>query len=82
MAYFDNAATTYPKPECVYHEMDSFYRSHGGSAGRGTHEGAKSAGMLIAETRDRLKFLFMRQIMRLFYPNSYIGFEYDYSGND
>lgn len=58
MAYFDNAATTYPKPECVYHEMDSFYRSHGGSASRGTHEGAKSAGMLIAETRDRLKFLF------------------------
>lgn len=58
MVYFDNAATTYPKPECVYHEMDSFYRSHGGSAGRGTHEGAKSAGMLIAETRDRLKFLF------------------------
>ena len=50
MEYFDNAATTYPKPECVYHEMDNFYRSHGGSAGRGTHEGAKSAGMLIAET--------------------------------
>ena len=24
MAYFDNAATTYPKPECVYEEwMDS-----------------------------------------------------------
>lgn len=64
MEYFDNAATTYPKPECVYHEMDNFYRSHGGSAGRGTHEGAKSAGMLIAETRDRLKSLFMRRIMR------------------
>lgn len=58
MAYFDNAATTYPKPECVYRGMDSFYRSHGGSAGRGTHEGAKSAGMLVKETRERLKKLF------------------------
>lgn len=58
MAYFDNAATTYPKPECVYREMDRFYRSHGGSAGRGTHEGAKSAGILIKETRERLKKLF------------------------
>ena len=34
MAYFDNAATTYPKPECVYSFMDDFYRHHGGSAGR------------------------------------------------
>ena len=29
MAYFDNAATTYPKPDCVYDFMDSFYRSGG-----------------------------------------------------
>lgn len=65
MAYFDNAATTYPKPECVYREMDRFYRSHGGSAGRGTHEGAKSAGILIKETRERLKSSSMLQTMRL-----------------
>mgnify|MGYP004472075485 CR=1 FL=1 len=37
MAYFDNAATTYPKPECVYQTMDEFYRNTGGSAGRGNH---------------------------------------------
>ena len=24
MAYFDNAATTFPKPECVYDFMDGF----------------------------------------------------------
>ena len=29
MAYFDNAATTYPKPECVYSFMDEFYLNHG-----------------------------------------------------
>ena len=58
MAYFDNAATTYPKPECVYREMDTFYRSHGGSAGRGNHRGAKSASKLISETREQIKNLF------------------------
>lgn len=55
MAYFDNAATTYPKPECVYSFMDSFYREHGGSAGRGKHTLSMSAGKLISDTRLRLK---------------------------
>jgi len=26
IAYFDNAATTFPKPEVVYEFMDKFYR--------------------------------------------------------
>lgn len=55
MAYFDNAATTYPKPECVYREMDAFYRGHGGSAGRGNYRGAQSASKLITETREQIK---------------------------
>ena len=44
MAYFDNAATTYPKPDCVYDFMDSFYRSSGANAGRGNYKLAQSAG--------------------------------------
>lgn len=55
MAYFDNAATTYPKPEEVYLQMDSFYRNNGGSAGRGKYEIARSASDLIAETRILLQ---------------------------
>lgn len=51
MAYFDNAATTYPKPEAVYSFMDEFYRTNGASAGRGVYRAALSAGALIAETR-------------------------------
>ncbi|MCH3972832.1 MAG: aminotransferase class V-fold PLP-dependent enzyme [Oscillospiraceae bacterium] len=51
MAYFDNAATTYPKPECVYKKMDEFYRSSGANAGRGNYKLAQSAGALIGETR-------------------------------
>ena len=43
MAYFDNAATTYPKPECVYSYMDEFYRHNGGNAGRGNYGLAQTA---------------------------------------
>lgn len=57
MAYFDNAATTYPKPEAVYTFMNEFYRSNGASAGRGNYEASLSAGTLIAETRCLLQDL-------------------------
>lgn len=55
MAYFDNAATTFPKPDCVYDFMDRFYREHGGNAGRGNHELSLTAGKLISDTRGRLQ---------------------------
>lgn len=51
MAYFDNAATSYPKPNEVYSFMDSFYRIHGGSAGRGDYAMSKSAKGITEETR-------------------------------
>lgn len=57
MAYFDNAATTYPKPECVYSFMDDFYRNSGGNAGRGNYGLAQTAGSLIANTRKRIQEL-------------------------
>lgn len=57
MAYFDNAATTYPKPECVYTFMDRFYRQNGGNAGRGHYSIAQSAGELILDTRKRIQEL-------------------------
>lgn len=57
MAYFDNAATTYPKPDCVYSFMDEFYRNNGGNAGRGTYGLAQTAGSMIADTRDKIQKL-------------------------
>ena len=57
MAYFDNAATTYPKPECVYAFMDEFYRKSGGSVGRGEYTMSISAGKLISETRKKIQEL-------------------------
>ena len=35
MHYFDNAATTFPKPSEVYEYMDTFYRQFGVNVGRG-----------------------------------------------
>lgn len=58
MAYFDNAATTFPKPECVYSFMDKFYRTNGGNYGRGNHALASETKKIIDETRDLLKALF------------------------
>ena len=49
--YFDNAATTFPKPEYVYAFMDSFYRKHGGNAGRGQYKLAAESSKIIFETR-------------------------------
>lgn len=57
MAYFDNAATTFPKPECVYAFMDEFYRKSGGNAGRGKHSMSASASGLIADTRKKIQML-------------------------
>ncbi len=55
MAYFDNAATTYPKPDSVYSFMDEFYRKSGANAGRGNYDLAKRAKQLIDETRKLIQ---------------------------
>lgn len=57
MAYFDNAATTYPKPENVYAFMDTFYRQSGGNAGRGSYVISQTAGRMIADTRKQIQNL-------------------------
>jgi cysteine desulfurase family protein len=54
IAYFDNAATTFPKPEEVYVFTDRFYRECGVNVGRGQHKLATRASALVAETRSRL----------------------------
>ena len=54
MAYFDNAATTFPKPECVYSFMEKFYRTSGGNSGRGIYALADGAKKMIEETRNLL----------------------------
>lgn len=55
MIYLDNAATTFPKPECVYKKMDYISRNRAVNAGRGSYALAQDAIHLIEETRDMLK---------------------------
>lgn len=58
MAYFDNAATTFPKPEQVYSFTDKFYREYGVNVGRGQHKLAFTASKLVADTRELLLSMF------------------------
>jgi cysteine desulfurase family protein len=58
MIYFDNAATTFPKPEEVYSFADRFYREFGVNVGRGQHMLAEKASMLVSETRSLILDLF------------------------
>lgn len=74
MAYFDNAATTYPKPEVVYDFMDRFYRESGANAGRGNYNIAQGANKLLAETRNLIKDLFHCQTKEvIFTPTATIA---------
>ena len=54
-AYFNNAATTFPKPEAVYAFVDKFYRESGLNSGRGQDN---SASKLVADTRKLILELF------------------------
>ncbi len=57
MAYFDNAATTYPKPDEVYSFMNKFYREFGGNVGRGIYSLSTNAKNIVDETRFLIKQL-------------------------
>ena len=58
IAYFDNAATTFPKPEEVYNAMDSFARNCGVSLGRGQHKLSSRASFIADETRTLILDMF------------------------
>jgi len=57
-AYFDNAATSWPKPESVYQYMDAFFRSHGVNPGRSGSLLAVEAEQMITQTRSLLAQFF------------------------
>lgn len=52
--YFDNAATTFPKPEEVYTAMDRVNRQEAVNAGRGSYALARKAAALISDTRKAI----------------------------
>ena len=58
LIYFDNASTSWPKPESVYGFMNDFYRSTGVSPGRSGYELGIEAATLLDRLRLRLTKFF------------------------
>jgi cysteine desulfurase / selenocysteine lyase len=56
--YLDNAATSWPKPETVYREMDRFIRQQGANPGRAGFRMAVEAMRVVEEARVLLKSFF------------------------
>ena len=51
MIYLDNAATTFPKPECVYDRVNTIQRTIAVNVGRGGYSAASEAMRIVDETR-------------------------------
>ncbi len=49
--YFDNAATTYPKPSCVTRAVTEAMRLYGGNPGRGSHKLSAATAELVYDCR-------------------------------
>ncbi|RBP36680.1 aminotransferase class V-fold PLP-dependent enzyme [Garciella nitratireducens] len=60
MIYFDNAATTFPKPKAVYATMEKVMRNCA-NPGRSGHKMALESGRMIYKTRELLAKLFRIQ---------------------
>ncbi len=54
MVYFDNAATTFPKPRCVLDEVNRCIRDYCGNPGRSGHRLSALSAEKIYEVRERL----------------------------
>jgi cysteine desulfurase family protein len=58
LVYFDNAATSWPKPAGMIEAMGDYSGMIGGSPGRSGHRRSLDAGRIIMETREALAELF------------------------
>lgn len=58
MIYLDNAASSYPKPKCVYAAMNNWVINNGANAGRSGHKLSYKASMMIYETRELICDIF------------------------
>lgn len=70
MIYFDNAATTYPKPEEVYKALDNANRNLAFNAGRGEYQQSTEAFNLIENTRKKLASLINRKSNEVIFTSS------------
>ena len=52
--YLDNAATSFPKPDCVCDAVDRWMRAGAASAGRGSHRGTDDAAKVVDNCRRQV----------------------------
>ena len=58
LIYFDNAATTYPKPDAVAQAASMAVRHFGGNPGRSGHDFSMRAGNMVYKTRKKAAAFF------------------------
>ncbi len=58
MIYLDNAATTFPKPDCVYRAVSECLRCFGANPGRAGHRLSAKAAERVYETREEIAAFF------------------------
>ena len=71
MIYLDNAATSWPKPDCISEAMNRFLRDIGANPGRSGHRLANQAESIRFDTREALAGLFgVRDPMRIIFTHN------------
>lgn len=58
IVYFDNSATSFPKPEEVYQAAEKAMRIYGANPGRGGHRMAVEASKAVFDVREKIAALF------------------------
>ena len=60
MIYFDNGATTWPKPPSVRQSVLEAMEHYGANPGRAGHEMSIATAVMVTQTRERAAQLFDR----------------------
>ncbi len=69
--YLDNASTSFPKPETVYVETDTFLRNWGVNIGRGENRLEYEAAATVLESRRKIaRFFGIKDYRRLVFTNN------------
>ncbi len=67
MIYFDNAATTFPKPSTVTRAMIDGIEVYGGNPGRGGHALSLQTGQMVFNCRQKVANLFHASLERVIF---------------
>jgi cysteine desulfurase family protein len=71
MIYFDNAATTFKKPDTVYEAVIETLKNKSGNPSRGSHQAALSASKVVFKTRRKLaKFFNIRNSKEIIFTKN------------